>query len=134
MSHSLWTSTVVLCFGISPLFSLSIHFSSLSLTHFFTLSLCLTYPSSPSPSPSLPLSLSLFPPSLSLFPSPFHSPSLSCQTPCSNGYYIPGASGISVSVGVASQNSAHSQSGSITKVLGLLTKQMQLFTLSFDTW
>ena len=53
---------------------------------------------------------------------------------CSNGYYIPGAGGSSVSVGVASLNPAHSQSGSITKVLALLTKQMQLFTLSFDTW
>ena len=50
----------------------------------------------------------------------------------SNGYYIPGTAGVGVSVGVV--NSAHSQSGSVTKVMDLLCKQMQLFTLSFDSW
>ena len=68
----------------------------------------------------------------SVFPS--LSLSLSLNHNNSNGYYIPGTGGSGVSVGVASLNSTHSQSGSITKVLDLLTKQMQLFTLSFDTW
>ena len=76
---------------------------------------------------------SIAPPSLP----PFLPPSLPSSLPpsCSNGYYIPGGGGSSsVSVGVASLTPAHSQSGSVTKVLSLLSKQMQLFTLSFDSW
>ena len=50
----------------------------------------------------------------------------------SNGYYVSGASSMSMSVGGASIS--HTHSTTVEDILALLTKQIQNYHLPFDSW